>query len=709
MRKNQLMNKVMEFVEAYEKTTQDQKTREELVMVVGETGAGKSTLINYINGVPLEAFSDDNGNTYRLRVAAGATSLHGIEIGHGTSCTRHPVVYSPDQKDFSYIDTPGFGDTGDRKTDRESEITQDEARIAQDIANAYLRYAITKRAAKFKLVLVMDYKAIEDHRRPTRALSDLERFVQAIGSADADVLERIKSATCIVVTQLKNTGAENKEQEEEIARTRNLINGLCQLNGSAHNCSSLIQEQETKLAALLGKNTRKSPIELVEEKLALFIEGSPMLSGEMRNFLRGIQVSVFTKPTQSGVRLADDEAKQIRELVETRLSFVPIENANIGIRVSKENESHVLKEIRDGFFEISQELSKNLDEHIREKLKIAFEEIPLTIEKAREIESAINRIITCPVPVPLRTFINVMYDAFGISSASTIFKKCEELYRPLSVLVNLLPPKEHSEYLEKNWIEELRLKDILNKYMISVRELLRAPQVEFGAGKLTVRGYYIRTSQVDEHIKYFSEEKRQIENIEIQSLHAIIIDSDLADTNPKCAGKLDGVNVSMIAPRVVVDGNRVINLSGKDGTAPSVPKADDGGKGKDGDGVGADTRGNSGLKGNPGTDGAPGQSGGNAGSLFIVCEEFSNQEGLSVWLKGGNGARGQDAGNGGQGGNGGNGGNGGSGSPPATGSVVQPGGSLSGAWVIHGNSETIDTVTNQGVILHGGQGGGRRK
>lgn len=676
-----LMKKVMELVEVYEKTTQDQKTREELVMVIGETGSGKSSLINYINGVPLEAFSDD-GQIYKLKVAAGSTSLPGIEIGHGTSCTRHPVVYSPDQKGFSYIDTPGFGDTGDRVADRESEITQDEARIAQDIANAYFRSVITKRAVRFKLVLVMDYDAIVDHRRPTRALSDLERFVQTIGSDNADVLETIKSATCIVVTKLKNTSAENKEEEEEIALTVNTINVLRKLNDPAHNCSSLIQEQETKLAALLGKNTRKSPIDLVKEKLARFIESSPMLSGEMRNFLTGIQVSVFTKPTQSGVSLADDEAKQIRELVETRLSFVPIANANISIRVSRENEGHVLREIRDGFSEISQGLSRNIDEYIREKLKIAFEETSL--EKTKALEVAINRIMTAPNPVNLKTFINIMCDAFGILNTTAIYKKFEELDSFLSFLVGLLPPIEHDTYLVKDWGEELGLKDILHKYMVSVRKLLSAPKDDCSDGKLTIKGFYIRTSQVAECIKRFSEEKRQIENIEIQSLHAIIVDSDLADTNPVCAEKLAGVNVSMIAPKMVVDGNRLINLSGKDGDAFDVVEA------KNGDATNG--------VGTAGENGLPGQSGGNAGSLFIVCDESFNQDFLSVKLNGGNGARGQDAGNGGDGKDG-------------SAAIAGPKSSLSSAWVINrqGSSETHEysnrTVTIQSYILHGEQGG----
>lgn len=212
-------------------------------------------------------------------------------------------------------------------------------------------------------------------------------------------------------------------------------------------------------------------------------------------------------------------------------------------------------------------------------------------------------------------------------------------------------------------------------------------------------GYDVRTSQLDEVMEHLCEEKNKIENIEIQALHTITIDNDLSVDNPKYTGKLNSVNLSMIAPRVVVDGNRVINLSGSNGAALSPLKAAKGSPGDDGKPVKADTRGNAGARGKDGGDGVPGQSGGNAGSLLIICEKFYNPECLSVQLNGGNGARGQG---------GGNGGNGGMGSP-AIGSEIKPGGTLSAAWVTNGPPISIHykhrTVTNQPYILQGGQGG----
>jgi hypothetical protein len=77
-------------------------------MVSGETGVGKGTLINYLNGVELTPVL--HGTSWRLEAKK---PLEGISISNSDerSDTFYPVVYSPPGQEFSYIDNPGFNDT----------------------------------------------------------------------------------------------------------------------------------------------------------------------------------------------------------------------------------------------------------------------------------------------------------------------------------------------------------------------------------------------------------------------------------------------------------------------------------------------------------------------------------------------------------------------------------------------------------------------
>merc|ERR1711933_680739 len=87
------------------------KSKEKQVLIVGTTGVGKSTTINYINDIKLEAKLLDG--RYKLSAVEGKSLEGGFKIGtsNAISETLYPGVYAPINQDFSYIDCPGFGDT----------------------------------------------------------------------------------------------------------------------------------------------------------------------------------------------------------------------------------------------------------------------------------------------------------------------------------------------------------------------------------------------------------------------------------------------------------------------------------------------------------------------------------------------------------------------------------------------------------------------
>ena len=93
-------------------------TQHKVLMVMGATGAGKSTLINgmvnYILGVE---WKDDF--RFKLIVEDAKQQTESV-TDHITAYTIHPMEGSHVDYTFTIIDTPGFGDT--RAMERDEEI-----------------------------------------------------------------------------------------------------------------------------------------------------------------------------------------------------------------------------------------------------------------------------------------------------------------------------------------------------------------------------------------------------------------------------------------------------------------------------------------------------------------------------------------------------------------------------------------------------------
>lgn len=91
--------------------------RKDVVLVIGDTGAGKSTLINYLLGCKMKKKEGELGETL-----AEVDGEMYAKIGHQMkACTFYPEIFQskynqPNGNIFSYCDFPGFNDTGDEET-----------------------------------------------------------------------------------------------------------------------------------------------------------------------------------------------------------------------------------------------------------------------------------------------------------------------------------------------------------------------------------------------------------------------------------------------------------------------------------------------------------------------------------------------------------------------------------------------------------------
>ena len=146
------------------------------VIVLGNTGAGKSTFINYLAGCQLEEKCDEDYDEDHESVlvvknrASGGTRDEVMPIGHdGASKTFMPHIVEIDS--WTYCDCPGFSDN------RGAEI---------NIANAVNIKQALSRATSIRIVVLVNYQSLKvDRGNSFRGL--LRTFTDLLGSEAAIV------------------------------------------------------------------------------------------------------------------------------------------------------------------------------------------------------------------------------------------------------------------------------------------------------------------------------------------------------------------------------------------------------------------------------------------------------------------------------------------------------------------------------------------
>ena len=137
-------------------------TDKQLVMVIGNTGAGKSTLVNYLHGCQMELHktTDDIGKKKKvIRVREDSSPPELMEIGHtNKSATFMPKVDGGDDT-LTFADCPGFLDN------RGAEI---------NIANAVNIKAAVSKAAGIRVLILLNYHSLKaDRGRGIRELAQI--------------------------------------------------------------------------------------------------------------------------------------------------------------------------------------------------------------------------------------------------------------------------------------------------------------------------------------------------------------------------------------------------------------------------------------------------------------------------------------------------------------------------------------------------------
>ncbi len=676
-----------------------QDIKEKMVMFVGVSGGGKSTLISYLGGAELKPIKKLGGE-WGLEADK---ELPGISIGHAfRSETFCPKAYSPESSDFSYIDLPGFEDSRSE---------------AHDIASSYFRAEIAKRASYLKIVIVVpksDFSSAGRGVTLERAIATVANFLHSDESVKLPYIS-------LVVTQVDTK--EFFDAKREIKEKQRFI-GYAQAVGDEDVVESLVsriselqmlvdsQESESKREAMVLLESFEAThghlltefgrvvLHQIKENFAIFSkyydQTQTIPDDEKALILESINEAHFVEKSQLKVKIivSDSSKNAIHRLADIASEASKVFVTKIAEIIGRECD-YLQDTIEDqeGFAESEEKLS-----NIREclvsilesdssgifKMAGQFEElVPHVGVKLEKLSKWINYLEFCKRVndeviyisgawgEEILKFVEEKLDECRIASELNQFNllleemcqdkiKSSESYNEMIEYLNyvkdanLSKSKDIEEFLEKVSIlsEQLGVEfpfipkntnkwglEFLEKVENQINTIVEPVKSEFvdSSFELKVTGYFVTATHITDNLSIVAS-KGLVKSVKVFAVNTIFLDQNL--TYP-------GLNMSIVSPnwKITIKGGeeeRVIDLSGEDGENIVPAKASNGANviGQNPDG--------SGIDGNHGLDGLPGNPGKPGGNFFGVCKKFYHIKDckFTINVSGGDGGKGQDGGDG---------------------------------------------------------------
>ncbi|CAF0875605.1 unnamed protein product [Brachionus calyciflorus] len=168
--------------------------RKKILMVMGLAGTGKSTLVNYLNDVPLVCVRFINKWVVNF-VHPNQSLPGGFGIGYQPRYhTIYPAIYSGPKSDFSFIDNPGFGNTRG---------------LSIEIANGFFRKLVTQDVDEIKFLLMLSYNDLNQRGQQFR--DSVKGFSDFLGVFEDNDTKNVSKSIGIVVNHVENQGSTDEE------------------------------------------------------------------------------------------------------------------------------------------------------------------------------------------------------------------------------------------------------------------------------------------------------------------------------------------------------------------------------------------------------------------------------------------------------------------------------------------------------------------
>ncbi|KAF0530317.1 50S ribosome-binding GTPase family protein [Gigaspora margarita] len=298
------------FNEINERISQQEKA----IIIIGDTGEGKSTLLNYLTGVPLFSRDDDFGDYIIYTETSDGIDINDRSISQTTLPLCRGI----------YWDCPGFGDTRGP---------------VQNIINAYSIYKLVKNTKKLKVVVVASEYVIKSTRK-----KEFLNLINNIGETFKNTDELVQGL-CLVITK-------NNKLDAKKVRT----------------CFHKILEEQIDQENF-GQSKRKILKFLSSSESQIIFFNAPQQEGRISDtdkssILEGIEKISYLKKLEPNLLLDDGPKLYIKDLVEKfhvdiknyiLLKFYPAVQSYLETLI----DTHLgtIKELRNILFNISDQLN----------------------------------------------------------------------------------------------------------------------------------------------------------------------------------------------------------------------------------------------------------------------------------------------------------------------------------------------------------------
>ncbi|XP_014270226.1 uncharacterized protein [Halyomorpha halys] len=631
----------------------------DIVLLLGNTGSGKSTLTQYISGNAHTLWSqevEEGSGQFVIIDKKNKISSNSTLV----SQTIYPDLIEDAKSKILYYDCPGFSDTRS---------------AAHEIAATYFIKKVIDSARSVKMVFVVSHNSVtkgEDRQHFILMLQHATDFVKQI--------EKFKNSIALVVTKIENRYVGNKIVSDE-----KVIKAI----GNYLEQAKLDIGQHPEMVTSPGQSSETK--EKVLSLLDIFLSRQ-----EKEQYTR---IGIFRKPNEPGliseIELMKEGKIPLENLINKNIRFAEAGDKDFGYTVSAKSKVHIsalAEEINKTIVKELLNIGKEIEEYCIaqeektsdleymstkfQKLQESFSKVQVnavkdTITPEKFISEIDVNIKYFEISIPdhhIKTvqregdyinFLNIISNqsikshkssllAAGLSKLTEYLSDSHSFYHVLNAMYQRLEEFDVQKNRNKySTIHVNEFSDLFESSLFKEVETILKENSDFRKMKLDRPKLKLLNTVLDQTLKYQIEQtipeintimvkgmnvklsdlsellsNKDIKFIEVYALHKIFIDTSLDLTGRE-------MQMAIIAPVWEVVGGQSIILDGKPGMEHYSQKARSGEQ-----------------YGESGYDGQPGEPGGPAGNFIGIGKHYINEEYMHISANGGKGGRGQNGGDG---------------------------------------------------------------
>ncbi|RZF39300.1 hypothetical protein LSTR_LSTR016661, partial [Laodelphax striatellus] len=285
----------------------------DVIMFVGNTGAGKSSLVHLLAGHTDNFTAEDPSGTGNFQIVDGSEK----HVSKTTidSTTTYPEAITDAESAVVFFDTPGFRDTRSP---------------THEVIATYGLQTVAKTSRRIKFVLLVEHNSLTNNGPRDDFTNSLQSFFSLLRNPN-----KYKSTTQLVATKVENRYIINKKGHQLLVSDDSFIDGVVKFlrdvksalaNREKNNNNDNIQflsEAQSFIGDLIDNRSRISLFRKPQE------EGPVMNSATIRTSLAAIRQSLLdtdgyvdVEVNDFGYTLSDQAKLYIRELFDLMNNYV---------------------------------------------------------------------------------------------------------------------------------------------------------------------------------------------------------------------------------------------------------------------------------------------------------------------------------------------------------------------------------------------------